>query len=139
MRLDKALDALRAEMAEGLSEGEAYDQLAVRVGAVFDELETTRCEMIARTEGSRATHAGDMMTAAESGVVKTVEWLASGDACDKCEDFARKGPIPLGHKFGEDDYGVILHPPGHPNCMCSVTYGLKSADEIDEQAAADVA
>lgn len=131
MRLDKALAYLRESLAQGLEQGEATRQLTERVEQIFDELETSHAKLIAQTESSRATHAGDLMTAVKSGVVRGKGWLASASACEKCEAFAAMGEIGLGEMFGEDDYGPIYHAPAHPLCECSTTFSLKSEDELE--------
>lgn len=120
-RIDLALRALRRELAGGLEEGEAYLRLTRRVLNIFAS--PARAAAIGMTEPSRAMHAGQLLMAKDSGVVKGKRWLASSDACPLClslngivvgldEDFAVVGKGP---------YSRVPHAPAHPHCMCTWT------------------
>jgi hypothetical protein len=122
MRTDEALDALRAELAEGLERGEALKRLSARVGDIFGD--PRRAFMIAATEASRAAHAGQLLAAQESQVVGGLRWLASADCCDACAALDGR-VVRLGEPFtvtrGKAAYATVMHPPLHPHCMCSTT------------------
>ena len=121
LHLLEARAALRRELAEGLSQGEAVKKLAARVRRIFD---TPRARTIAITETSRATHASQMLAAQESGVVQGLQWLTPSDSCDRCLPLAGK-VVKLGEPFvvlpGGGPYAVVRHPPYHPHCRCSVS------------------
>ena len=135
--LSEATAKLRLELAAGLIEqGEALPELVKRVNAVFDMAETWRAERVALTESSRALHSGQKMMAEESGVVKGFKWLLSADPCPICIAIESKfkGGIGLNADFGNqtdygqspsETYGVIVHPPAHPYCMCTLIEVLK--------------
>ncbi len=118
-----ALALLRGELLEGLQEGEGMRELARRVLTIFGD--PARAETIARTEAQRAVYAGEVMAARQSGVVTGLKWLAAPACCDACQALDGK-VVPLGAPFAtgvgkNPAYSVILHPPYHPNCRCSVT------------------
>lgn len=129
--LNDALAALRAELAEGIVErGDSLPELRKRVQTVFDKAEAWRAQRIAASEASRAVHAAELQSAEESGVVAGMEWLASEDACDVCQQIAREaGIVRLGHAFAHigtnPHYSRILHPPAHPGCQCSMVEVLR--------------
>ena len=126
LQLDRALDRLRQEIAEGiLGADHTLAALTQRVNEVFTQASAYRAERIARTESSRAIHLGQRISAEESGVVRGFRLLLSADACPVCRDiFAQAPEIPLHGKFavmGEGAYADIWSPPLHPNCMCTMT------------------
>lgn len=120
-RIDLALRALRRELAGGLEEGEAYVRLTRRVLNIFAS--PSRAAAIGMTEPSRAMHAGQLLMAQQSGVVKGKRWLASSDACKLCLSLNGK-VVGLDEDFavvGHGPYARIPHPPAHPHCFCTVT------------------
>jgi hypothetical protein len=125
--LGTALTDLRHLLKRGLGRGEALRLLAKRVHEIFAD--PTRAYRIAVTESSRAQHAGQLMAAKDSGVVKKKAWLASSDACDLCLELEERGPIGLDEPFYVDmrggPYATVLAPPAHPYCYCVLT------DEIE--------
>ena len=130
-QLETALEKLRGELAEGLEAGDTRVMLRKRVEEVFDQADSSRAETIARTEASRATHAGETKAAKESGVVKAKSWLASADACPICLGYAAEGDVDLDHVYDDDADYPVDGPPGHPRCQCSQTFLLKSNEEIE--------
>jgi len=123
--INEAKAALREGLAEGLSLGEAGQSLTARTRELFDD--PMRAHRIAGTEASRATHAGMVSLAQETGVAKGSRWLASSDACDLCQSLNGK-VVAFGEPFHVDPkggpYSQWLHPPGHPSCHCSITIEL---------------
>lgn len=116
---------LRDEFRTGLEGGETYRELSWRVAQVFSD--EHRAARIARSESTRAMHAGETWSMAETGVVGGKQWLASSDACDLCLELAAMGDVPLDEPYktvGSGPYARIMHPPAHPWCMCSQTYTL---------------
>lgn len=123
---EEAYSLLRDELAEGLSKGEAVNRLAKRVRGIFDD--PARAYLIARTEASRATHAGQVIAAEESGVVGWLLWMASADACPLCRKLDGV-TVALGQDFAVDAgagaYSRIPHPPRHPRCTCTTAEVLR--------------
>jgi hypothetical protein len=75
-------DDLRAELMEGMENGETIPQLADRISGLSDEwVEGWRSEMIARTETARAFTTGHIEAWRSTGVVSRKAWVAAGDAC----------------------------------------------------------
>jgi hypothetical protein len=123
--LEESLQKLWELLREGLERGEAYTWIAREVRRIFAD--PVRAYRIAATEGSRALHAGQLLAAKESGVVRGLRWLASSDACPRCLAIDGK-EVPLGKPFlveGSGPYAVVKHPPLHPNCFCTVTEVLR--------------
>jgi hypothetical protein len=137
--LNEALDQLRQELVEGITTGDTRTLMRNRVMDVFEDLDKNRATMIAHTESSRARHAAQITTVSESGVAQGKQWLIAADACIICQGYAAQGVIPFDQPFGVTDYGPVEHPPGHPNCFCSVTFPLKTPEEIDAAGAANAA
>ncbi len=125
MRLDAALAATRAALAEGMVEhGEGLPELTKRVGAIFDQASEGRARRIAATEASRAVHAAGYEADVQSGVVAGLELLVSADACPLCRMIATEcRRVPLGEPFAvigdHPDYSRIQYPPLHPGCQCT--------------------
>lgn len=110
-------------MARGLSSGDTLTQISQQIGSIF--LDPYRANMIAASESSRLYHGGQLITAKESGEVSGKTWLASADACERCLELNGKTvgiDEPFESKPGR--YGIVMAPPLHPFCMCSITYEL---------------
>jgi HK97 family phage portal protein len=123
MELSAALDLLRKELTEGLTQGDVKQAMMERVKSVFDQAENLRAWRIAVTEGSRAQHAAQEITAIESGIVKGKRWILSDEACPECLPLRDK-VVPLGDNFttveGNPAYSDIPYPPLHPHCRCDM-------------------
>lgn len=118
-RLNDALEETRSQLAEGILQGEPAQILKGRVKSIFEEMDDTKAEQIARTEISRATHEAQRITAKASGIVKGFQLLASSECCDECNEINGK-LIHLDGKFNsEDDYDDSCLPI-HPNCRCTM-------------------
>lgn len=113
---DTTRDMLRNTLAEGLRAGETQAKLRERVSRVLVDDTKFRAKVIAATETSRAFNEERLRAWDESGVMKSKEWLKSGDPCPLCRSLAEKGLIPLAAEFAPG----IKCPPGHPLCRCSV-------------------
>lgn len=121
--LADSLAKLRRALRGGLQRGDALRKLAEDVHRIFAD--PARAYRIAVTEASRAQHAGQLMAAKESGVVKKKSWLASSDACDLCLGIMEKGPVELHLPFWVDSkggpYATVHAPPAHPHCLLPET------------------
>lgn len=82
---------------------------------------------------SRATYAGEMQSATESGVISMSRWTCSAAACSRCLELDLE-ERELGEPFivlpGGGHYSVILHPPLHPSCFCATVYVLSPSRQI---------
>lgn len=110
-------------LAYGLEQGQTLDELTQAIGMIFND--PYRAGMIAASEASRLFHGGQILSAKESGEVEGKTWLASSDACDACLELNGK-TVPLDQPFvvKAGRYGVVMHPPLHPWCMCSLLYEM---------------
>lgn len=131
LQLNDAISKLRDELTAGLVEGDTRVEMKSRVAAVFDQASDSRAAMIAKTEASRAQHAGEILGAKASGVVTKKKWLLSADACPVCEAIEAAFPdgVDLDGSFGSTAFGPITSPPAHPNCACSETFEVDASDE----------
>ena len=123
-RLEVAYAKTRQAIGEGLAHGDAYTQMGLEVGKIFQD--PMRAYVIAHTEGNRAIHAGGQMAARESGVVKGKRWMARSDACEKvCLPLMARGVIALDQPYrtdaGKGIYAIVMHPPAHPRCLLPST------------------
>lgn len=78
-----------------------------------------RSLIIARTETIRAFGAGALIGFGEakaSGINLRKKWLTAIGACPICIANEEQGAIELEDQFSSGDD----HPPGHPNCRCSL-------------------
>jgi uncharacterized protein YoaH (UPF0181 family) len=120
--LKEAIRKLRALLKRGLERGKAIAQLAREIKRIFSD--QARAFRIATTETSRAVHSGALFNAMESSLRLKKEWLASSDACDRCQALMELGPIELDEPFmvdGTGPYARIMHPPLHPHDFCTMT------------------
>lgn len=113
-------DRLRAELREGLRNGESVERIADRVEEAF-AVERSRARRIARTEVAESFNGGryESMKAAE---VKRIEWLTARDARVRDEHVVMDGEvIVLGDTFS-NGLRYPLDPAGAPeqivNCRC---------------------
>ncbi len=119
---NKAIQAAREQLRQGLTHGETMAELGRRFFQIFQD--PYKASRIAQSESSRAHHQGQLEAAKESSVVTGTRWLASSDCCDRCAALAGK-EVPLGTPFFIDPkggpYSVVMHPPLHPNCVLGET------------------
>jgi len=120
-------------VAQGMAAGENIRELKKRLAdKVFDgKVTSKRADMIARTEGSRASHAGEREAWKQSGVVEVQIWRISEGACQFCVPMEGK-PVGLDEPYfdiggvaeGADggkmnlNYETVQGPPLHPHCAC---------------------
>lgn len=133
---DETLDRLNKTLAEGIQIGEALGDLKKRVNDVYDNIDSTRSERIARTETLKASNGATLDAYRQTGYVSAKAWVVNPDACPQCEEFDGK-TLPLDDPFlevgqsytvgdGDDavtytnDYDTVESPPLHPNCRCTV-------------------
>lgn len=121
LKTREAVAALREQLARGMSRGEATEKLAARVKKIFHD--PTRAYTIALTESRRATNAGQVMAARESGRARGMKWLTSPNGCRLCKKLNGK-VVKFDKPFHVDKaggpYAITYHPPLHPHCVCSL-------------------
>lgn len=113
-------EKLQQALIDGISAQESIAQIADRINAVFDNANTSRALMIARTETIRATNFASEQAYKESEVVVEKEWLAELDerTDDECARLDGK-VVSVGGKFKTEE-GNLPYPPIHPNCRCTI-------------------
>ena len=117
-------------LGTGIDAGEGIPELTERVRDVMSEASQSRARMIARTETVRASNAGGLQAAAESGVVRRKIWLSALDERVRDTHIAAHG-----QERGLDEYfsvGAASGPaPGDMssakesvNCRCTLIWEL---------------
>lgn len=130
-------DAIRQALLEpGVAAGEDVPDLAGRLTSVFDELSSSRAEVIARTETVSGFNAASREAAGGSGVVSGKRWLTAGD------DRVRESHAAMdGEEVGLDEpYSNGLMFPGDPEgdpdetiqCRCVEEYVLSDGGDGGE-------
>jgi len=117
---DDTRDTIRSRLEAGLRAGESNATIADSLGDLFSP---RRAYTIAATEASRAMHMGEEEFAREAGA-SGLEWLGSSDMCEVCASVNGKR-VRWGEPFytrprGNPAYRIVLHPPMHPVCNCTV-------------------
>lgn len=121
--LNATIAKLRTELKEGLSAGEAYQDLQRRVVQLFAD--PARAQMIARTETDRALNHGSLIAYQKSNVCEGSAWSTTTSPCPACSDLDGE-ERPFGEPFailtkGNPAYRVVMAPPLHVNCYCVLT------------------
>jgi hypothetical protein len=100
------------------------------IDEVFDDAITRRAPMIGATEANNAMVTGSLAMAAASGLLVRKFWTLDGNPCPGCvqiaEDYA--DGLPIGELFESDEFGEVIGPPAHPNCMCVLDYRNSNAE-----------
>jgi hypothetical protein len=128
-------DRISAAIGDGIAQG-----LPIRdIAGLIEEygFDSTRAEMIARTESAFAYTGGQIEAWKQTGVVVGKRWVLSPDACEFCEAAADEygdNPVGLDETFYDMDdslegadggaldfsYRNVDGPPLHPNCRCAM-------------------
>ena len=113
---------IRDLVGKQAANGWSLDQLADELVKAGITSSNVRALMIARTETAAAYSLGSILAYDLSGVVDSIEWLATIDK-DTCEDCkALNGTTAkLGKAFSDG----TLYPPRHPNCRCAIAPVVK--------------
>ena len=123
---DHTQELIRKAIADGLDEGEDVDQIRKRIetSTAFDR---ARSEVIARTETSRAQNFATVTAWKESDVVEGKVWYTALDERVEEECAALHGTeYGLDDDIDAGDQGLLIAPPLHPNCRCTLLPVVKS-------------
>lgn len=122
------LDAIRQAMSDGVTEGEAIDQIADRIRQVFTVASESRARTIARTEviGAHNRVTAELGDAYPPDVVAGREWIATADARTRPDHLDADGQIVLrgglftvgGEQMVAPGQGTIAA--NNINCRCTV-------------------
>ncbi len=126
-RMLKMITELDAPRANRLMKYEEYlrslglseDEIQKRLAREKERLIKARRETIARTEMREATSTARELAALQQGA-RWKFWITVGDdrVSELCMANEDEGPIEIEEPFPSGD----MHPPGHPNCRCTVGY-----------------
>jgi len=109
-------DKITATIREGIEAGEGANEIADRIGKVYEEYPTWRTDLISRTEATAANNEGFVEAYKQSGVATHKEWIAVMDARTRPEHAKMNGEIvPVGKNFSNK-----LPYPMEPNCRCVI-------------------
>lgn len=127
--VDTTWNKVAEAIADGERNGETIDEIAARIGRVFEQAKGYRARVIARTETVGAANAGSFNAALQSGVVKNKVWLATSDHRTRSTHVAADGQsVGLKKKFRVGT--AKMEHPGDPaggaaetiNCRCTMIY-----------------
>jgi len=113
---------IRSLVGKQAEAGWSLDQLADELIKAGVTASSVRAAMIARTETAAAYSRASLLAYELSGVVDSVEWMATIDA-QTCEDC--KALNGTSAKLGKAFEDGTLFPPRHPNCRCALAPVLK--------------
>ncbi len=126
---------IRKQLADGIEANESLSTIRKRIEGEFDYAAKHRAAVVARTEVIWAWNAGAKEGYKQSGVVKKIVWVSTGDerTCEFCPDldgevieiettYFDKGDSMEGNEGGtlNFDYESVGHPPLHPMCRCTI-------------------
>lgn len=120
------LDDVVSTIIDGRSQAMTNAEVAGVLSDEYDEISSSRADMITRTESANAMGDANYATAKENGA-ETHSWIEAGDnTCDECASNSDQGEIPIDQEFDSGD----LSEPAHPNCECYTEAGQIDLDSI---------
>jgi hypothetical protein len=126
---------LQRNFEQILAQWLSFDEWKDLLLETFDELKTSRAELIVRTETVRAWNRGSQLWRKQSGVVEKKQRYTALDerVCEFCwpmnwkivwidENYFDKWNVLIGADWHELklDYSATPYPPLHPNCRCVI-------------------
>lgn len=130
-------DKIKAALVKAVEEGEGIAEAGKRIKSVFTEANTSRANMIARTEIAHASNFASVEAWKQSDVVSGKEWFTALDerVCEICEPMHGKTvALETDYKPGDELFGNVEEPPAHINCRCTVLPVLKTKSLIIAEA-----
>jgi len=135
--------AIRKQMAEGMLAGESIKSLSSRVNNVFDDADSRRSKIIARTETVRAANFGATAAMEQAGIEQK-EWLSSRDGAVRESHAPGTGidgqKVEIGQNFRSPISGAEGPFPGELGvasediqCRCTVVPVLERKAVMNEQ------
>lgn len=129
--VESELDATTADRIEAIRAANPDvkgDALLKLIAAEFAGFIAARADMIATHEISQAFHNGGddiakIVDGEGGGITKT--WQTEDEPCEECAENEEAGAVGIDEDF--PNFGP--HPPGHPNCRCSIEYGRAGETE----------
>jgi HK97 family phage portal protein len=139
---DTTYQAIKDALSAGVDAGEGIPDLATRVQAVFDEADSSRARLIARTEVISAYNGSTDLVGSQlpSDVAAGKEWIATLDERTRPDHADADGQV-VGPDEPFDVGGEQLDYPGDPNgspenvCNCRCTLAYLTPDEVAQRAA----
>jgi len=132
---ETTLNLLKSKLDQGIAEGQSISDLKNTISDIYEFSDTTRAEMVARTEAFRTANLATKEAWKQSGVVETVKWYTAEDSlvCPLCapmdgkvisvnDNFFDKGDTAQGSDGSSLDitYSDVETPPLHPDCRCYI-------------------
>jgi SPP1 gp7 family putative phage head morphogenesis protein len=115
-------DDIRSVVLSGIANGSSIPEVSEGIEAVFEQADSTRATMIARTETIAAAADGALASyrqAVASGALDGYEkvWIATPDSreCPVCQGLDGETRA-FDEPFSDGQEG----PPDHPNCRCAI-------------------
>lgn len=121
---ETTLDQVISLIEAGRLNAQTISEVAGQLSDQFDDISSSRADMLARTEAANSMGMANHATALENGA-ETKRWVAAGGAHDDmCADNEDAGEIPIDDAFPSGD----MYEPAHPNCECYTEPGLIDLD-----------
>lgn len=126
-------DALRQELSDAITSGEALTDVEDRVARVFDIARGSRTAAIARTEVVAASNEGAVQSYKQSGLVSKIEWVSSRDNLVRDDHQIDGETIELSGGLFSNGLRYPGDPAGTPenviNCRCTVAPLMEKGSE----------
>ena len=119
---EATFDRLQNAIADAWQSGGTADDIVKAITDTYADFSVARAEMIAQTEGNAAYNAGRVAMAKEWGADEKAWEIESNNPCDDCTENSEAGWIDW-----DDDFPAGNDIPLHPNCCCTLNFGLKDA------------
>ena len=114
---------VRDIVKQGYNEGLSQTEIADNISKKIKTIETTRANVIARTEIARAATVSDYIINKERGATNFVVECRS-TRCPICKkEYCNKSEIGGDVEFDIEDVDML--PPRHPNCRCHAAFYKK--------------
>lgn len=120
LEIGKAKKKIRKLLKEGASKDQSANLLTAEIQRIFTD--KNRAKRIAVTEKARAINYGKMAYMREGGILQK-RWKGGPGNCSTCADLDGK-EVPINDPFtylsGQGPYSIVMAPPLHPHCDCTI-------------------